>query len=505
MKSRRVGQRVIERTDEQLSGYHPREALACLLKPVHASMPFGTTNDDLYDEHKSRKFHKYACLVAAFVGLASTLLTASWAFACMPSEASLHMALTSPSKIDTSLVPRAYVALRWRLPKLLGILSCLAFTVSSTRADKLDSAFFCGDDLPSATLFNGSEDDGASRNMIAYVGLSLVILGTVAAVSAAPGNPLWPSRWALMATVTGCTCISVGSGLVASRIALAFAESRARCIDDYDLLTPDCGADDDYKRRIYLDHAEGISELLGAAFILLALSCLFVRIPDHLGTVQVYDGVFAQSSSLPDGYVRAVGLVNALRGFAPAILIAFAIALLAKTALRSRRFSVEWSITEVPAYSDAYEGARSACLSKAAFLSVACIVLYFGSTALANALGDGTFAGKAVSDFMASVVSLLTMALLEVMAGLTMKQVALHVLLSEGSYTRAHENLALFDDLEEVLAAIDGLMLVRSATFVITLVGIGVSTLAVESLVLHHPITSWSGVLSTMLQELGIL
>ncbi len=505
MASREMGQQSAERTDAKHAGWSPSEVLQSLRRPVHASVPFGSTNDELYDEDKSRKFQRDARLVAAFAGLASALLVASWAFACMPGEASLSMTLTPSGELDFSRIPRYYIILRWHTPLLFGILACLAFAASSLRATEINLDFFCGDDLPSATLFDGDTGNCATLKMTALAGVCLVILGVFTTLCAAPGNPLWASSHALSASVLGCALVSIGTGLVAGRIALSFVSSRARCIDDYDLLIPECGADDDYKRRIYFDHAKGISDLLGATFILLALAVLLAQLPDDLGTVQVYDGILVQSSSILDGYVRAIGLVQALKALAPTILAAFAIALLAKAALRSRRFSTEWSITEVPAYSDAYGDTRAACLSKAALLSVACTALYLAGIALRGALSDGLPMGGTSSGFMAIVVTLSMKALLEIVAGLAITQVVLYLLLGEGSYVSTHESLTLLDDLEEVLAVLHGLMLVSRATFVLTLVSMGVSALAVESLVFQHPITSWGDVAPALLRALGVL
>lgn len=397
-----------------------------------------------------------------------------------------------------------YVALRSCVPIPLSMMACLAFSLSSIRSSEIDIKLLYGEEPPSATAFDGSAPKNRRVPILPSGGIALLAMGLCLAAIAIPDGPLWshPTEW--LAHVACCTCISTGAGLLTARIALLFVASRPRYIDNYDLLLPDCGADDDYKRRIYFDHVTGISRLLGSAFILFASSRLLAAIPNDLGTVRVYGGIPVESSSVPGSLVHMVSLVNAAKGFGPTILMAFTAIALAKAVLRRWRFTVEWGIVDTSAHSEAFEDSRASSIRRAAILCCFCIVLWLGGTALSKALEDGFLAGVAVSGLMATVTSLAIKVLLEVVAGLAVALIVEHILTSKATYDGASMHFSLFDEFAEVCVAHDGLALMRRATFVLTLSSMAVSTMVLTSVVYHQPVTSWTGLAAGILKMLGV-
>ena len=465
-----------------------------------ASMPFGSLSGDLFDEELARSFRQNARTLAILAGLSCALAVASWTFACIPPMTELFVSWNEAGDAVTSQVPDAYVFLRYYAPFIYGVLASLTVVLAQIRSIQMNIDLLYGEEPPSATVFSGDTEDGLPIKTL-LAGIGLLAMGFCMLAALSWGLPQG-APWAWMVHVASCTGISAGAGLATGAIAFLFITDRARFIDSYDLLIPECGADDAYGRRIYLDHMVGIARLLGAAFVLAAIARMLAVLPDDLGTIRMY-GLLMPSAVASEDFAHTLLAVTALKGLAPAVLAALALTLLAKVALRSRRFSIEWSIMRIPEYGNAFDDARTSMLRKAALLAGVCILIHLSGVALAQALEDGHLVGVQVSGFASNMLLLATKVVLELIAGLAATQVAAFALTGEGVYANTHKRPALFNDLEAVFTTLDGLMLVRRFTFIIASTTVVASTLTVMMLLCHQPVASWTDLVTNFVTKVA--
>lgn len=432
----------------------------------HYRIPFGSTNDDLYDEGLARAYRRGAWIAAIYAGAACSLAVASVMFACMPDEAALTMALAPTENPNALVVPRIYSVLRNIVPITLSAIPCGLCNASSEKIAKLHINYLFEDEPTSATLFCDVDEDAdhTSSMRLCIASLLFLCLGLLASYLAHPRGPLCGSGWEWLAHIACCSCVSMGAGLATLRAVLSSLCSRAGHIDEYDHLVSECGADDDFVRKLYLDHVRGIADLVGSVITLFAMSLLLARIFKDLGSFEQTVELLVKSMALPVDHVRIIWLVWVLRMFAPWALASLAVVMIMKALLRNRRFVMEWPYLKTPDYSHALEGARDALFPKAVLLGLFSITVGSCATHLVSALGNGSLVGVRVSWFEANVALILAKALQSVAAGRAVARAAECLLVGKTSYDASRMSRSIPYDYDELWSILERLWGVRNAT-----------------------------------------